>query len=146
MARCAKDPWVYQLFDSVFWDLAPQGSERIRRLFKERQLQRNQTPASGMDMLKGKVALVTGGSKGIGKAACLALSRLGASVVINYASDPSSAEALVKDIGSDHALGVQADAGSVKGADEMVKATIDRFGKIDILIANAGMRVRSEVL
>ena len=103
-----------------------------------------------MNVLKGKVALVTGGSKGIGRATCLALSRLGASVVINYASDPGSAEALVKEIGSDQAVGVQADAGSVKGAEEMVKAATDRFGKIDVLVANAGMirtrRIHSKAL
>lgn len=88
--------------------------------------------------LSGKVALVTGGSKGIGAATCRALAKAGASVVINYSSDSSAADALVNDIGSKHALAVKADAGSVKGSEDMVKATIDRFGKLDILIANAG--------
>lgn len=89
--------------------------------------------------LSGKVALVTGGSKGIGKATCLALARLGASVAINYASDPKSADLLVEHIGKDKAVGVQADAGSSKGAEQMVSATIERFGRLDIVVANAGI-------
>lgn len=89
--------------------------------------------------LNGKVALVTGGSKGIGRATCLALSKAGASVVINYSSDSSSADSLVKEIGSEHAFAVKADAGSVAGAEQMVNATMQHFGKLDILIANAGM-------
>ena len=86
-----------------------------------------------------KVALVTGGSKGIGRATCLALAKAGAFVVINYSSDSSSAEQLVKEIGEKRAHAVKADAGSVKGAEQMVKATLDRFGKLDVLVANAGM-------
>ena len=92
-----------------------------------------------MNNLSGKVALVTGGSKGIGRATSLALSKAGASVVINYSSDSSSADQLVKEIGSKHAYAVKADAGSVSGAEEMVKATLDHFGKLDIVVANAGM-------
>ena len=95
----------------------------------------------GMANLNGKVALVTGGSKGIGRATCQALAKAGASVAINYAGDTSSADALVKEIGSKRALAVQADAGSVQGAEDMVKATIDRFGRLDILVANAGTLV-----
>lgn len=88
--------------------------------------------------LIGKVALVTGGSKGIGAATCKALAKAGASVVINYSSDSSAADALVNDIGSKQALACKADASSVKGAEEMVKATMDKFGKLDIVVANAG--------
>lgn len=91
-----------------------------------------------MTSLNGKVALVTGGSKGIGRATCIALARAGASVVINYSSDATAANELVKEIGSKHAYAVKADAGSVQGAEAMVKATIDHFGKLDILIPNAG--------
>lgn len=88
--------------------------------------------------LQGKVALVTGGSKGIGRATCLALAKRGASVVINYSSDASSADSLVKEIGEKQAHTVKADAGSVQGAEEMVKSTLNRFEKLDIVIANAG--------
>ncbi|KAL8738157.1 MAG: hypothetical protein Q9181_001015 [Wetmoreana brouardii] len=75
--------------------------------------------------LAGKVALITGASKGIGKATALRLARDGASVVINYSSDASSAEELVETIGSDRALVVQANAGNVAEIEELVKQTVD---------------------
>ncbi|KAI4114322.1 MAG: hypothetical protein LQ345_004874 [Seirophora villosa] len=87
--------------------------------------------------LAGKVALITGGSKGIGKATALRLAKDGASVVINYASDASSAEEVVKAIGSDRALAVQGSAADIAEIEKMVKQTVDKFGKIDILIPNA---------
>ncbi|KAL8717142.1 MAG: hypothetical protein Q9225_005584, partial [Loekoesia sp. 1 TL-2023] len=88
--------------------------------------------------IAGKVALITGASKGIGKATALRLAKDGASVVINYSSDAGSAEELVKTIGSNRALAVQANAGTIAGIEKMVKQTVDKFGKIDILIPNAG--------
>lgn len=88
--------------------------------------------------LAGKIALITGGSRGIGKATALRLVKDGASVVINYASDSAPADELVKTIGSDRALAVQANAATVAGVEKMVKETVDKFGKIDILIPNAG--------
>jgi 3-oxoacyl-[acyl-carrier protein] reductase len=88
--------------------------------------------------LTGKVALVTGGSKGIGRCTCQALAKAGASVVINYSSDSSSAESLVKEIGSERAHAIKADAGSIQGAEEMINSTLDRFGRLNIVIANAG--------
>ena len=60
-------------------------------------------------------------------------------MVINYASDSHSANELVKQIGSDRAFAVQADAGTISGIDTMVNATLKHFGKIDILIPNAGI-------
>ena len=91
--------------------------------------------------LNGKVALVTGGSKGIGRATSLALAKAGASVVINYSSDASAAEELVKEIGSKHAHAVKADASTLQGAEEMVEATFNKFGSLDILIPNAGVAI-----
>lgn len=91
-----------------------------------------------MTSLRGKVALVTGGSKGIGRATSLALAKAGAKVVVNYSSDASSADSVVKEIGSESAYAVKADAGSAEGAEEMIKATLDKFGRLDVLIANAG--------
>jgi 3-oxoacyl-[acyl-carrier protein] reductase len=89
--------------------------------------------------LKGKVAIVTGGSKGIGRATVLKLASEGASVVINYGRDSKFAEAVVSEIGAERALAVQADAGSISGIESLVKQAVDRFGKIDILIPNAGI-------
>lgn len=92
-----------------------------------------------MTSLQGKVALITGGSKGIGAATALTLAKAGASVAINYSSDAKAAEELVSQIGSNKVLAIKGDAGDLKDVDAMVKATVDAFGKIDILIPNAGI-------
>ncbi|MCJ1369903.1 hypothetical protein MMC20_001115 [Loxospora ochrophaea] len=89
--------------------------------------------------LTSKVALITGATKGIGRATALRLSALGAKIALNYSSDSAAADALVAEIGSDNALAIKADAGSVAACEAMVKATVDRFGRIDILIPNAGV-------
>ncbi|KAL9636079.1 MAG: hypothetical protein Q9204_002393 [Flavoplaca sp. TL-2023a] len=89
--------------------------------------------------LAGKVALITGASKGIGKATALRLSKDGANVVIGYSSDAKSAEELVRTIGHDRALAVKADVSVVTEMEKLVKQTVDKFGKIDILIPNAGV-------
>jgi 3-oxoacyl-[acyl-carrier protein] reductase len=110
---------------------------------------RNHTPANTIDMstpLTGKVAIITGGSKGIGRSTALALSKLGANVVINYGRDTAAAEATVKDLGgASRALAVQADAGSMAGVEKLVKETVAHFGKIDILIPNAGVMLMKSV-
>lgn len=89
--------------------------------------------------LAGKVALITGASKGIGAATALELSSLGAKVVINYSSDAAPAEALVSKIGADNAFAVKANAGDLKDIERLVKETVDKWGQIDILIPNAGV-------
>ncbi|KAL4933193.1 putative oxidoreductase, short-chain dehydrogenase/reductase family [Aspergillus undulatus] len=89
--------------------------------------------------LTGKVVLITGASKGIGKATALRVASEGASVVLNYNTDALSAENLVKEIGGDRALAVQADASKLPDLDRLVDATVQKFGKIDILIPNAGI-------
>lgn len=89
--------------------------------------------------LTGKVALITGASKGIGKATALRLAQEGASVVINYNSDSKAADELVSQIGSDRALAVQADAGNVASLEQLVQKAVEKFGKIDILVPNAGI-------
>ncbi|KAL3462244.1 hypothetical protein BJX64DRAFT_277317 [Aspergillus heterothallicus] len=89
--------------------------------------------------LSGKVILITGASKGIGKATALRVAGEGAKIVINYLSDESSARALVKEIGEDRALAVQADASKLDDLDRLVEAAVAKFGKIDILIPNAGI-------
>jgi NAD(P)-dependent dehydrogenase (short-subunit alcohol dehydrogenase family) len=85
-----------------------------------------------------KVAIVTGGSKDIGAATVVELARQGAKVVINISSSATPAEELVKQIGPDNALAVKADACTIACVEAIVKQTIDKFGKIDIVIPNAG--------
>ncbi|KAI8960631.1 hypothetical protein F5Y11DRAFT_358276 [Daldinia sp. FL1419] len=92
--------------------------------------------------LSGKVALVTGASKGIGKASAIALARLGATVVINYSSDEQAAQdalAEVQKLGAGEARLIRADVGSVDGVQSLVKQTVEAYSKIDVLVANAGV-------
>jgi 3-oxoacyl-[acyl-carrier protein] reductase len=92
-------------------------------------------------MLTDKVALVTGGSRGIGRAICLELAAQGAKVVVNYAGSQGAAEetvALIKQNGGD-AISVQGDVAASADAEAMVSATIEAFGRIDILVNNAGI-------
>lgn len=92
-------------------------------------------------MLNGKVALVTGASRGIGKAIALALAEAGADVAVNYAGNEQAAEEVVKSVEAlgRQAMKIRADVGDSAQAEEMVKAVVDRFGKIDILVNNAGI-------
>ncbi|MFB7140047.1 MULTISPECIES: 3-oxoacyl-[acyl-carrier-protein] reductase [unclassified Bacillus (in: firmicutes)] len=92
-------------------------------------------------MLNGKVALVTGGSRGIGRAIALSLAKNGANVVVNYSGNEAAALKVVEEI---TALGVKAIAykANVSNSEEvaaLVKNTVDEFGSIDILVNNAGI-------
>ncbi|MBM4053206.1 MAG: 3-oxoacyl-[acyl-carrier-protein] reductase [Planctomycetes bacterium] len=92
-------------------------------------------------LLKDKVAIVTGGTRGIGKAIVLELAKNGCNVAFNYSKSADAANALLKEI---ETLGVkglsfQVDAVSFEGAKDMVKAVKDSFGKIDFLVNNAGI-------
>ena len=89
--------------------------------------------------LAGKVALITGASKGIGKATAVRLAKDGARVVINYSSDKQAADEVVKLIGTNKAAAIQADASKVSDIEHLVQQTVKIFGKIDILIPCAGM-------
>lgn len=82
--------------------------------------------------MQGKVALITGGSKGIGRATCIALAKLGASIVITYSSDANAANELVKQLGEANAIAVKADAGSLEGAEKTIQAAIEKFGRLDV--------------
>lgn len=92
-------------------------------------------------MLAGKVAVVTGAGRGIGKAIALKLSKLGASVVVNYRSSAQEAEALVKEIleQGGRAEAVQGDVASFEEAEKVIKFAVEKFGRIDILVNNAGI-------
>lgn len=89
--------------------------------------------------LLGKVVVVTGGSKGIGRAISERLARDGASVVTNFSQDATAAEETIKNIGADKAYAVQADVGSIVGVEKLVKATVEKFGRIDVIVPNAGI-------
>jgi 3-oxoacyl-[acyl-carrier protein] reductase len=91
--------------------------------------------------LKDKVAIVTGASRGIGKAAALALVTQGAKVVINYARSSDAAEATVKEItdAGGEAIALQADVSKSAEVDHLIKTTLDKFGRIDVLVNNAGI-------
>ena len=90
--------------------------------------------------LENKVAVVTGGSRGIGRAIALELARRGASVVVNYnRSAEAGAEvvAAIEETGG-QAVAVQADVGDFEQAAGLIQAAVDKFGRIDVLVNNAG--------
>ena len=91
--------------------------------------------------LTGKVAIVTGGTRGIGKAIVKKLVAQGAAVALNYRKSSKEAEELVEEIKGNggKAIAVQADVSSFDDAQAMVKKVVDEFGKVDILVTNAGM-------
>ncbi len=96
--------------------------------------------------LSGRVALVTGAGKGIGKASALALAGAGADVVVNDYKDMAGAEAVagqVRALGG-RAIAVQADVGDSSQVKEMVRRALSEMGKIDVLVNNAGIYVRHE--
>ena len=91
--------------------------------------------------LAGRVALITGGSRGIGRAIVELLAERGAHVVVNYVHDKEAASSATKLAESKgvRALAIQADVGNLAEADHLVKSTLEHFDRIDILICNAGI-------
>ncbi|SHH60606.1 elongation factor P 5-aminopentanone reductase [Clostridium grantii] len=91
--------------------------------------------------LKGKVALITGGSRGIGAEIAKEFSKEGAFVVINYISNDRAAEETIEEIKAvgGYVIGIKADASDFNEAKNLVDSTIDKFGKLDILVNNAGI-------
>jgi 3-oxoacyl-[acyl-carrier protein] reductase len=94
-----------------------------------------------MSSLNGKIAIVTGASKGIGAAIATAFAAAGASVVVNYSSDQKGAEAVVANIAKagGKALAIKSDVSKPGEAEAIVDATIKHFGKVDVLVNNAGV-------
>lgn len=92
-------------------------------------------------MLQGRTALVTGASRGIGRAIAIALAEAGADVAVNYAGSEKAAEEVVNTITGlgRHAFKIKADVSKAWEAEDMIKQTIDRLGKLDILVNNAGI-------
>ncbi|ABA23369.1 3-oxoacyl-[acyl-carrier-protein] reductase [Trichormus variabilis ATCC 29413] len=91
--------------------------------------------------LRGQVAVVTGASRGIGRAIALELANYGATVVVNYASSSTAADEVVAEItgAGGEAVALQADVSQVDQVDNLIDGAIDKFKHIDILVNNAGI-------
>ena len=100
------------------------------------------------DRLKGRVALITGGSRGIGRATALKFAQEGAAVMVNYQQQAEAASEVVEQIGASggRALALQADVGEPAAVDEMLQRSVREVGPIDILVNNAGVLYRGDLL
>jgi 3-oxoacyl-[acyl-carrier protein] reductase len=91
--------------------------------------------------LRDRIAIVTGASRGIGRAVALALASEGAKVVVNYASSSNAAEEVVAAIteAGGNAITAQADVSKVEQVDALLNTTLEKFGRVDVLVNNAGI-------
>jgi glucose 1-dehydrogenase len=98
--------------------------------------------------LKGKVAIVTGGNSGIGKAIALGLAKSGANIVIDYIANPQAADAVEQQIAAlgEKAIGVDADVSKIEELQKLVEASVKAFGRVDVMVNNAGVETRTSVL
>lgn len=99
-------------------------------------------------LLKDKSIVVTGGNSGIGEAIVLAAAAEGANVVIDYVAHPDETKELVDKIEATggHAVGVQADVSKAADLERMVQTAVDTYGRLDVLISNAGIETRTSLL
>ena len=99
-------------------------------------------------LLQGKVIIVTGGNSGIGKSIVEEVARLGARVVIDYRSHPEATEAIEEEIGElgGSCIGVQADVGKLEDLQRLVQAAVERYGRLDVMVNNAGIETRTSIL
>jgi glucose 1-dehydrogenase len=100
------------------------------------------------DNLKDTVAVVTGGNSGIGQAIVLALAEQGAKVVIDYVSHPDATEELERRVHAlgDQAIGIEADVSKVADLGRLVDIAVQTFGRLDVMVNNAGVETRTSVL
>jgi 3-oxoacyl-[acyl-carrier protein] reductase len=98
--------------------------------------------------LDGRIAIVTGASRGIGRAIAERFATEGASVVVNYVAGSNAADAVVAGITArgGTAVAIQADVSKRSSVDELIAATLARFGRIDILVNNAGVMITKAVM
>ena len=92
-----------------------------------------------MGLLTNKVAIVTGGTRGIGKGIVTKFVAEGAKVVFTYRSSDAEAYAMVTAIGEDKVKAIKSDASKMDQAQALIQSTLDHFGQIDILVNNAGI-------
>lgn len=94
-----------------------------------------------LQRLRGQVAIVTGASRGIGRAIALALAAEGANVVVNYASSSTAAEEVVAKINSMgcEAIALQADVSKAEQVDSLINSVMEKWGRFDVLVNNAGI-------
>jgi len=98
--------------------------------------------------LKGKVAIVTGGNSGIGRAIVLALAEQGANIAIDYVINPEATQELEQEVMAlgDQAIGVDADVSQVDQLQSLIDMAVQKFGRVDIMVNNAGIETRTSVL
>lgn len=92
-----------------------------------------------MTLLKGKVAVITGGTRGIGRGLVERFHQAGAQVVFSYRSSEEKANEIINKLGGENIVGVKSDASKMDDAQELIKRANDSFGRIDVLINNAGI-------
>jgi glucose 1-dehydrogenase len=98
--------------------------------------------------VRGKVAIVTGGNSGIGRAIVLELAKQGANIVIDYIMHPEAMETLERQVAAlgRQAFGVEADVGKVADLERLIDRAVERFGRLDVMVNNAGIETRTSVL
>lgn len=98
--------------------------------------------------LTGKVAIVTGGNSGIGRAIALGLAKAGANIVVDFIADAAATETLKQEIAAlgSEAIGVEADVSHVDQLQGLIDAAVAKFGRVDIMVNNAGVETRTSVL
>src|SRR5882757_2860500 len=98
--------------------------------------------------LNGKVAIVTGGNSGIGRAIALGLAKAGANIAIDYVAHPEATDALESEISrlGAVAIGVEADVSRIAELQALIDATVAKFGRVDIMVNNACIETRASVL
>jgi glucose 1-dehydrogenase len=99
-------------------------------------------------LLSGKTIVVTGGNSGIGEAIVLAAAAEGANVVVDYVAHPEATDALIAKVeaAGGHAVGVDADVSQVGDLNKMVRTAVDTYGRLDVMISNAGIETRTSLL